>query len=536
MHLNSRFLCVFTPVCFLARNASAAIITLERPADDIGKQGSPACVNSVAESGVDASPIPIGRKSCSTLLRDAFACANGFGAVNGVGHPLNDCTPRKTISPAELSRLDSLRQVRWFEGLTVIVPAYNWVHNIYHYGRQLNFVNHVVSNLHKYVDDAVWAQLENRSRAGMKVQQTLQVVFRMIGYYPNPWHMNMTGIFFNRILQWNRKNFSVDPRLNYLFSEDNYELICFRSAVVLGAEGATDSLQFLNDTEITTSPPDIPHAAISFKEAVMSALRLPSMLPPVSSPVTSAPSGVANVNGTPMPRPGYAIDTSDEDYASITAPSKVVAYAARGGSDVRRFADNDEKWMRRVLKRESGYRKLKLVHLSVPINQSLSIQVENIRDVGFLVGLHGANLVNAMFMKPGAALFEVFPYRYVKAFYLNGGNAGLRYSSHEAENGKDNNCSATRSIFCHSLYRDVVVNLTRKDRDAIAAHIRDGMDYIVKLRAAFPDGIVPIRRSGRTGPYQIDGFYFPPSPVAVDKFPDSHLWKRRYAANFSRRE
>jgi hypothetical protein len=428
--------------------------------------------------------------------------------VDAVGHPRNNCTAPRVIAREELDRIDAEGGVHWHDGVTVLVPSYAWVFNIYHYGRQLNAVAHVVAHLRRYLGEARWAALGasegggggGRVRRGRR--RPVRVMFRLQGHYPDAWHVHMTALFFRHVLRRAAgPGVDVQPEPAYLFEKPGRRLVCLRDAVVLGAEGGTDAMQFLNDTDVRSSPPDIPHAAIAFKEAVYAGLNLSG-------------AGFARAVG------GAGGDGDGGAYAAIPVPSTTVAYAAREAGSPRHFPGADEAWFRALLVRETAARGLRLVRLSAPANRSLADQVRAVRDVGLLVGIHGANLANSMFMRPGGAVFEVFPHKYVKLFYRNGGNSGLRYSSHEVETSVDRDCSAFHSAFCQVLYRDVVVNLTAADRSAIARHLRDGMDYIVQLRAAHPGGMVPIRRDPATaGPYHMDGFSFPPSPTAVDQFP-----------------
>lgn len=491
-HINSRFLCSISPVCFRASNLTEELVFVKQQ----GASGVeyPPCVISTAQPGQSAMrTVAVDPSTCEVLRYYGLACAHGEGYTDGIGHPLNKCTTMKMISEDELTRLDAAGKVWWYNGISVLVPSYAWVYNIYHYGRQLSFVAHVVRHLRHYLPGDVWERA-SQGQAGAS-ERSVRIVFRLLGYYPDSWHVNMTDLFFARILQKSVGSaFDVQPRPAYLFPKPNQEFVCLRSALVLGAEGATDSLQFLNDSKLRSSPPDIPDDAIAFKESTYKELGLNS---------------------------DFARTDSESVYHSLAVPAGVVGYAVREANSSRRFPPDDEAWFRKLLEAESLARNLDLVEISVPVNRPLREQVRDVQNIGFMVGLHGANLVNSMFMKPGAALFEIFPFKYVKIFYMNGGNSGLRYSSHEVESSDDRDCTAIRTLSCQILYRDVTVNLTSSDRTAIAKHIRDGMDYIVKLRASHPSGYFSVRRDANGGPYVIDGFDYRESPIAIDQFPNS---------------
>lgn len=117
-------------------------------------------------------------------------------------------------------------------------------------------------------------------------------------------------------------------------------------------------------------------------------------------------------------------------------------------------------------------------------NMSFSDQyAEMRRDVRLAIGIHGANIVNAMFLRPGAALVELFPYGFDHDMYKRGGNAGVRYegysmSTSTVEPFKDirkfkSILECTRRVNeCKAHYRDAKLNATRKDLDVIERLVR----------------------------------------------------------------
>lgn len=95
------------------------------------------------------------------------------------------------------------------------------------------------------------------------------------------------------------------------------------------------------------------------------------------------------------------------------------------------------------------------------------------RDVHIAVGVHGANLVNSIFMNdPASSLIEILPYRFSHNLYVNAGNSGLRYFKYQLLSGYDyehiNKFKSIESclhfsIECKTHYRDVVMNVTSDD-------------------------------------------------------------------------
>lgn len=495
LHANSRVACGGAPVCVPAAHPTTALYfsgALPRCAAARAQAADGGWGGSSGERG------PLPDAACAQVRHWALACAHGEGWADGVGHPRNNCTALRALSPADLAHADAAGRVFWHEGVTVLVPSYAWVFNIAHYARQLHAAAAAVRSMRRFLGEADWQRARENAR-GARV--TVRVMFRLQGYYPGAWHTGMRDIFFSRIFAERAGlDASVLPEPTYLFAKPGKDFVCLRHAIVLGAEGSTDAMQFGNDSVVRASPPDLPREALDFREDVYAALNISAAFARRDSSGDSRGAG---------------------HFTAIAVPPATVGYALREANSSRSFAAADEIWFRGLLEDEARSRNLTLHMISVPPGRPLAAQVADVSDIGFLVGLHGANLVNAMFMRPAGALFEVFPYKYVKSFYRNGGNAGLRYSSHEVATGEERACNPYTNVHCQTLYRDVVVTLTAEDRATIAKHVRDGMDYVVRLRAEHPAGWVPIRRARDVfgGPYRMAAFDFAPSPLAIDQYP-----------------
>jgi len=68
---------------------------------------------------------------------------------------------------------------------------------------------------------------------------------------------------------------------------------------------------------------------------------------------------------------------------------------------------------------------------------SFEAQVKAVENAAIAIGIHGANLVNAMFLPPRAQLVEIFPYRFDHDLFKYGSTAGLRYKSYRLTSGLD---------------------------------------------------------------------------------------------------
>lgn len=105
-------------------------------------------------------------------------------------------------------------------------------------------------------------------------------------------------------------------------------------------------------------------------------------------------------------------------------------------------------------------------------NMSFYEQYISMNDNAIIIGVHGANLVNAIFMPPKSAIIEIFPYGFHYGMYEEGGKSGLYYFSHQLRTGIDypglsnyqstKDCN-TRNYTCLMFYRDATLYLTAVD-------------------------------------------------------------------------
>ena len=105
-------------------------------------------------------------------------------------------------------------------------------------------------------------------------------------------------------------------------------------------------------------------------------------------------------------------------------------------------------------------------------NMTFDEQYKAVSSAAIAIGIHGANLVNTMFMPPLAALIELFPYGFVHEMYRNGGNAGLKYFSYQMSTGipfkgkrvyrSPEQCVRLNKN-CKVHYRDSIMQVTDND-------------------------------------------------------------------------
>lgn len=99
-------------------------------------------------------------------------------------------------------------------------------------------------------------------------------------------------------------------------------------------------------------------------------------------------------------------------------------------------------------------------------------QVNAVRAADIAIGIHGANLVNTLFMEALSVLIEIMPFGFKHEMYKNGGNAGLKYFVHHMSQGKDyesldkfesvEECIG-RDQLCKVYYRDAIQRVSQRD-------------------------------------------------------------------------
>ncbi len=152
--------------------------------------------------------------------------------------------------------------------------------------------------------------------------------------------------------------------------------------------------------------------------------------------------------------------------------------------------------------------------------KSFEEQVAIMRNTGIMVALHGAGVVNSMFMPTGAALIEIVPWGFHRGrHYIQGGNTNLWYHQHFALKPKDtghfplpfeynelvdgpryNNVKLEdystlyrcleKNQSCRSYYRDQIVTLIAADISSLQLTLEGAVSYIESLQR---DGLYVIR-------------------------------------------
>lgn len=118
-------------------------------------------------------------------------------------------------------------------------------------------------------------------------------------------------------------------------------------------------------------------------------------------------------------------------------------------------------------------------------------QCRSIKNTSIAVGIHGANLVNTMFMPPMAVLLEIFPFGFHhEKMYVNGGNSGLKYYSYTVKEGNlysgaknftSIDLCIRKNQSCHHFYRDAAVKICHADLVEVRRIIKEAIMSITEV-------------------------------------------------------
>jgi len=119
---------------------------------------------------------------------------------------------------------------------------------------------------------------------------------------------------------------------------------------------------------------------------------------------------------------------TDRKSAGEVEMAKRIVYFARRGR--RCFnAETDEK-LEGILANTASKHGMELSTVFFD-KKTFKEQVESVWDATVGIGLHGANLVNTMFMPSSASLIEIMPYGFSHDMYVGGSGSGLYYLRHD---------------------------------------------------------------------------------------------------------
>lgn len=268
---------------------------------------------------------------------------------------------------------------------------------------------------------------------------------------------------------------------------------CWKGAVVvMGIRAHVNLWPFLNATDVPVDGRGVPKAALRFKQRFYEEFEIEGK----RIEEDKGESGGKMVSELPPLVVGYSRRLGIEDS---------VGKSVHAGGTKRRFNKEDEEWFGEMLEEECERGGVRLKVFTITGDESLREQVRNIVDVGFLVGIHGANLVNGVFMRPFGSLFEIQPNGSASPCYISGANSGLAYWKHESllrATMEESGCEPDDE-HCRTKLRQRLVKIgTESDRMEIRRIVRMGIDRLNELHRSFPDGI-PVVYNESTAYYDV---------------------------------
>lgn len=468
---NSRFLCTTSAIC-LRPNTPSKLGTLYLAA--------PPERTTCDTLSPDLTPAPSkSTLSCDEMRTERVLCAHGCYANRGTPQHCPPVAPLASLSEADNASSTWVAPDR----VAVVVPAYPWTGNIFHYTYVIGYLTHLISDLER-----VLALRWGGSSGASPTRVTL--IFRgPVASHLVPWNAAVTGILFRRrlaaagIFDISVQSLGEDEKIKVSNATGNTApLTCAHSAVLLGTRGYFNLWPFANSTAVSTAGDSVPAQAVAFRRAVYDEVNVPVRLPPLPRRADGNKFVKRFVFDPPPLAIGYARRLSGPDPPP----------GGRLEENWRRFSPEDEEWFRGMLRGEGSRVGATYREVEVTSATSFGDQVRWFADVGLVVGIHGANLVNALFAPPFSGLIEVMPGGHKSDCYLGGENAGLMYTSYTAANAtrEESFCQSDQRCWPEKYrqHRRVKVG-TNEHRTQLRQLVRNGLARIVHLRQRFPNGM-----------------------------------------------
>lgn len=390
-------------------------------------------------------------------------------------------------------------------GYAVIVPAYPHLGNIYHY-------SHVLVNAFQLAREAVVNNNKGRK----------DVVFIFRGESPYDLGKWQSFTFDSLRSKLEASNISTSW---YSFGmkttrdklQESTDTVCVNSAVLMGPRGSVNAWPFQTSRhqkhrELTIRQRPVLNRGQLFRQ-LESTNRL--TVPIESIRFRSSTYFSANVSSEIS---NFPLLPPYPNRIWIDLPPPTIAYSRRNSypdpqpgqvlkGPVRRLSDSDEKYLYYTLNTISEKYNFTLQTLQPTSDTPISDQVSSFHQAGVLIGLHGANLMNAMFMTPFSGLIEINPTKL--QCYVSGANSGLvswLVDPGRIATPEESNCLKTpRFKKCwKSLVQRRVLLDDPNTRTKLEHTIEESIVFVRKLRNRFSkSGKIPLVLDAKNSMYKI---------------------------------
>lgn len=357
--------------------------------------------------------------------------------------------------------------IYWVKDLSIFQFLDQSCGNIAHFTGRVLFIHHILSNILIY-----------SSSTSIKPPNILIFPFRsVLRFFKYPHlHKHYHDNFFKLLIS--PQNYSIGSLADFILRQkasntsivqvvDSYSVkntdlerkkyVCFQNAIIPG---------FLKG-RFFVSDEDFPIKLTEKKNHVVSNRSIPIPIPKDSLE--------------------FRVKASKFFGTKIQHRRKKIAWIDRVGSNRRILTNESKHQLITVLSKaahEWGY-EMRIFEFS---QMQFHEQYSSMTDVALTIGVHGANLVNTIFMPPQSVLIEIFPYRFNHGMYRNGGNSGLKYFNYTIKSGLDYprllNFSSFRECVhydtrCKVFYRDRILELTEEDLNEIRKLLNCSFNWLL---------------------------------------------------------
>lgn len=383
-----------------------------------------------------------------------------------------------------------LQRSQWLPGIVVVVPEFPHLQNIFHFSFVLGTVSHLLPAL-----PFLWSKFVPRSQHSSK---PLPVTLLFQGRHPKKegkWQSELLQAVIDSRLSHAKLKVSVGSLKDSPYNQSS-QLVCARSSVLLGDRSNINTWPFPSTQYPNVSGNQVTVEAVAFRHAVYTAMGLNTRLPPL-------------IYG--------ALSTVHKNYL-FDLPPLAIGYARRNFypdfSDgepqlgtKRRFSDIDDAWFEAMLREEATLANTTMVTLQISKNTPVREQVTMFSKIGFVGGIHGANLMNTIFMKPFSAMLEIFSAKSLQC-YVAGANSGLaylKYSPTKRASGEESGCTEEHPTCWSYLHNRRVLISDEKDRAALRSLVKQGVKHVLSLHKHFGQlGGVPVQYNEKLAHFAID--------------------------------
>lgn len=359
--------------------------------------------------------------------------------------------------------------IKWIPGVTILQQLTDDCSNVAHYTRKILCLHHLIENIHSYTSpdeslknvlivlrERILPQFENPSSFNKYHTGFLSSVI-----HPHSYELGSAVQFLKKV-EMHPHEIAIHLLQNFSVSQDHKykpssKYLCLKNAIIptlLARQFFIDHYHTKTKSALPDKgkqvPVDIPTDSIRFREKVAA----------------------------------YFYGERE-----ILNGKKRMVFLHRSGTK-RVFTPKSEKLVVQLLKdicKENDF-SFEIADFS---HKSFNEQYEVMRDASVAIGIHGANLVNTMFMPPSSVLVEINPFGFHhELMYTNGGNSGLIYFSYSILIGsrysEDGNYSSVddcirQNLLCLRFYRDAPLEVLSDDYRNLRILVKKAIESVSSI-------------------------------------------------------